>query len=324
MRILVVDDSQLELELAKALLMKLGYLDVITAMDAREACEYVIGSSPPQILLIDWMMPETSGLELCRIIRNTELPVNPYLIVMTSNGESDAEDTALIKGADEFIRKPLQIRGLSARIRAAERMIETQLALHEANRKLEVLTLLDDYTGLLNRHAGLAALNSSLSRLQRNPGTSGALIMCDIDNYSRIIELDGHAQADKVISEFSGKLKSILRPTDWTCRYSGEEFMIFIEGGRNQLPAALNRLISQTASSVIIGEEEISLCLNVGCLVIQSHSAHIALDDLLSRVDQALSEVKRHNACSFYLDEIEEVIPDNVIDFSARRSKQSN
>lgn len=321
MKILIVDDSLIDLKVATALSEQLG-LEVTAVDNAKKACEHLMSGQIPEILLIDWMMPETNGLELCRIIRNTTFAISPFLIVMSSTNEDEAEETALLKGADEFIRKPLSLRSLGAKIRSAERIIRYQLELIEANQKLANLSMIDDLTGVMNRRAGLMSLHESVARLQRNSGSAAGLVMCDIENFSHIQEENGHAFGDKIIQTFSKRLTNLLRPTDWIARFGGEEFMIFIEGPISELPSILSRLIQASSTQTIDAHSHpVNLSLNISCLALQSHNVYISIDDLLEKADHLLLKAKQESACHFIIEELEPNKYGNVIDFNKKRQR---
>lgn len=118
-RILVVDDLPDNCFLIQALLQEEGY-HIDTLNSGMAALEY-IERHPPDLLLLDVMMPGMDGYEVTRRIRaNTKLPFMPILLITAHNQPSVAQ--GLDTGADEFIRKPVEVDELVARVRSLLRL----------------------------------------------------------------------------------------------------------------------------------------------------------------------------------------------------------
>ena len=114
-RVLIVDDEPAVREMLAVALEMAGF-EVTEADNAATALNQV-ASSIPDLMLIDWMMPQVSGLELCRRLRRNPDTASIPLILLTARGEEDAK----IKGlevADDYITKPFSPRELVARLKA--------------------------------------------------------------------------------------------------------------------------------------------------------------------------------------------------------------
>jgi sigma-B regulation protein RsbU (phosphoserine phosphatase) len=133
-RVLVVDDSNLQLRIVSAMLARWGF-EVDVARSGPEALEHC-AAAPPDLVLSDWMMPGMTGLELCRHFRRLEREGYGYFILLTS--KSDKADVAqgLDAGADDFLTKPVNAHELRARIAAGERIVSMQRQLAETNRQV--------------------------------------------------------------------------------------------------------------------------------------------------------------------------------------------
>jgi signal transduction histidine kinase len=135
-KLLVVDDNQFYCRMLQTTLTEWGY-DVVTAGDGRQAWELLRGPDAPRLALIDWMMPEMDGLELCRRVRAAAMPGPPYLILLTAKGGKENIITGLEAGADDYIPKPFDLDELRARLRVGLRIVELQAALAARVRELE-------------------------------------------------------------------------------------------------------------------------------------------------------------------------------------------
>jgi DNA-binding response OmpR family regulator len=115
-RILVVDDEPAVSDLLAYNLRKAHY-EVVVAADGREAL-HLVGETSPDLILLDLMIPEVDGLDVCRELRKTSaVPV----IMITARGEEVDRVVGLELGADDYVTKPFSVRELMARIKAVLR-----------------------------------------------------------------------------------------------------------------------------------------------------------------------------------------------------------
>jgi len=119
--ILVVDDSPDNLFLVQTILEEEGY-KITLAEDGRVALEQ-IDLSPPDLVLLDVMMPGIDGFEVTKRIReNTKLPFMPILLITAFDPAQASVVKGLDSGADDFIRKPVEVDELLARVRSLLRL----------------------------------------------------------------------------------------------------------------------------------------------------------------------------------------------------------
>lgn len=122
--VLIVDDDPICLSLLQNVLEALGY-EVGTARNGDEALELVC-QGDYRIVLSDWQMPGTSGIDLCRRIRNRHLSAYVYFILLTCLDRRQNLVAGLRAGADDFITKPFDPEELQVRLRAAERIVSLE------------------------------------------------------------------------------------------------------------------------------------------------------------------------------------------------------
>lgn len=120
-RILVVDDEPQNLELLSAYLEKAGYNNIITASDGIEALKHVDGS-PPDLILLDIMMPKMNGFEVCKRLKDDSRTRLIPIVIITALRDVEDKIRALDLGADEFLSKPFNRAELMARVRALLKM----------------------------------------------------------------------------------------------------------------------------------------------------------------------------------------------------------
>ena len=118
-RILIVEDEKPIRDMVYFALGSDGY-EIIEAVDGRGATEK-LAEQTPHLILMDWMLPDVSGLELVRRIKRDDLTREIPIIMLTAKTEERDKIEGLDSGADDYITKPFSIKELSARIRAVLR-----------------------------------------------------------------------------------------------------------------------------------------------------------------------------------------------------------
>lgn len=116
-KILIIEDELSLVELISYNLKKNGY-DVDVANDGEAALDKIFGDVKYDLVLLDWMLPHISGLELCRRIRKDKSTKNIPLIMITAKGEEEDKIRAFENEIDDYITKPFSINELVARVKA--------------------------------------------------------------------------------------------------------------------------------------------------------------------------------------------------------------
>ncbi len=123
-RVLIVEDEPAIRDMVAFALAKAG-LQAIHAADAREA-EHAIADKLPDLILLDWMLPGQSGLELARRLRRQEATRDVPIIMLTARGEEGDRVSGLESGVDDYVVKPFSTRELVARIKAVIRRTQPE------------------------------------------------------------------------------------------------------------------------------------------------------------------------------------------------------
>ena len=118
-KILVVEDEPNQVELIEFNLNSEGY-EVIVAQDGEEALD-LAEEETPDLILLDWMLPKVSGIEVCRQLRRSKMTREIPIVMLTARSEESDKIRGLDIGADDYITKPYSIKELLARVRAAMR-----------------------------------------------------------------------------------------------------------------------------------------------------------------------------------------------------------
>jgi sigma-B regulation protein RsbU (phosphoserine phosphatase) len=122
MRILIADDDRMSTTMLGTTLKKWEF-DVVVVHDGLAAWERIIGDEPPELVIVDWMMPGIDGIELCRRIRTTPLRSPVYVILLTARSSRQDLVAGLEAGADDYLTKPFDPDELRARIHVGQRTL---------------------------------------------------------------------------------------------------------------------------------------------------------------------------------------------------------
>jgi diguanylate cyclase (GGDEF)-like protein len=299
-KILVVDDSKTQLDWVHQVLVREGF-DVRTAADGKEAIRKV-RSEPPDLVLLDMVLPDMDGLEVLRIVKARADEHFIPVIILSVKADLDSKVAGLRIGADDFLAKPFAEAELLARCAAMLRIKKLQDELRAVQRKLEEQSITDGLTGLKNRRFFDERLLEEFGRAQRYADPV-SLIMLDLDHFKRVNDRYGHQAGDLVLRESADLLRGSLRDPDIPARYGGEEFAVILPKTHVQGALAVAeriwRAIGGTTFRHALGEgpgasPPVDLRVTVSIGVAFFPSKDITSAELLVKfADEALYQAKR-------------------------------
>ncbi|MGA1196391.1 MAG: response regulator [Candidatus Latescibacterota bacterium] len=133
MRILIAEDESVSRRLLEGLLKKWGH-DVVVCSDGNMAWEILQQGDAPRLIIMDWMMPGLSGVEICQKVRTLENSDEFYILLVTARGGTSDLVDGLKAGANDYVPKPYDSAELEARVHSGIRMLELQAKNIEAER----------------------------------------------------------------------------------------------------------------------------------------------------------------------------------------------
>jgi diguanylate cyclase (GGDEF)-like protein len=226
-KILVVDDEAMNIEILNAALD--GDYDISFATNGADAIAIAVATQP-DLILLDVMMPQMDGYEVCRRLTLDPLTADIPIIFATGLGDQAAEVRGLSLGAIDYVTKPISPVIVRARIR-------NHLELKRLRDNLAELAVTDALTGLGNRRWLETSLKVETARLTRS-GDWLSVIMLDIDCFKLFNDTYGHPAGDRCITKVAAAIsRAMRRATDLTARYGGEEFACVLPGA--DLPDAM-------------------------------------------------------------------------------------
>ena len=294
-KILLVDDTAVNLEIAGRILKKENY-DLYLA-DSGYTALGLIKDIPFDLILMDIMMPDLDGFETYKIIAKNKKYNNVPVIFLTAKVDIESVVKGFELGAVDYIRKPFNEMELKTRVRnhielkkMREELEEKNKSLLEANEKLEIIATIDPLTNLLNRREMMKRMESEKKSFQRYKQPF-ALIIVDIDFFKKVNDTYGHSFGDFVLTSLAKLLKSNVRIKDHVCRWGGEEFLILLHKTDSQealvLVEKLRKIVEE--SNFVDDTFQTRITATFG---ISIYSEIQDINCAISKVDKALYEGK--------------------------------
>jgi len=323
-RILLVDDQAQNRDMLGRRLERRGYEVVLR--ESAVGIEDVILEEAIELVLLDWMMPERSGHDALLGIRSRHDAEHVPVIVVTALDDGDIVSMALEAGANDYIPKPIDLRVLTARVKAQldrrqavleldairdnlERTVQerTQDLVAEigereaAEARAQTLARHDPLTGLANRRHFLEELERHLGLV--GPDSSAfALMFVDLDRFKPINDVHGHAIGDELLQVIAARLSGCLRDDSFAARLGGDEFAVLLEGpdGRDGVAAAARRVLHELSAPILVNGLKLTVGASIGIAMCPEDGRVAA--ELLQRGDAAMLRAKEDRGAYKFFD----------------------
>jgi two-component system, cell cycle response regulator len=288
--ILLAEDSPIYRRLIVSHLEQWGF-KFVCARSGKEAWKLLVEQDGPRLALLDWVLPEIEGIEICRRLRvRPEGAPYTYTVLLTAKSQKQEMLEAMDAGADDFLTKPFDPAELKARLLAGRRIVELQSKLVSTNSQLQFAASHDFLTRVWNRGEILSFLHREMARARRK-ATPVGLILVDVDHFKSINDRFGHQIGDSVLQELARRFSQNLREYDGVGRYGGEEFLLIVPGC--DLPTTIRRAneirIMIASQPVLSGTKSTSVTVSMGASIGEVSET---IESLLHRTDAALYRAK--------------------------------
>jgi adenylate cyclase len=238
--ILVVDDNEINRDILVTRLISQGY-ETLQAADGEQALA-IVRRAVPDLILLDIMMPNIDGLEVCRRVKNDPaLPFIPVILV-TAKASSDSVVTGLDAGADEYLVKPIDQTALVARVRSALRIkfLHDEVQAHAEhlavlNRTLEerVATQVAEIERIgrlrqfLSPQVAELVLSSGGESLLQSHRREVTVVFCDLRGFTAFAETAEPEEVMSILHEYHAALGALINKFEGTVeRFAGDGLLI--------------------------------------------------------------------------------------------------
>ena len=285
--VLIVDDMTSNIQVLANALQDDYRIKVAT--NGERALEICHSDSPPDLILLDIMMPDMDGYEVCRRLKSDTATSSIPVIFVTALTEATDEEKGLNLGAVDYITKPFHLPIVKARVR-------NHLSLKLKTDLLEEMSHIDGLTHIANRRNFDEVMDKEARRVARIPQPI-SLIMLDIDYFKPFNDNYGHGLGDECLVQVAKAMRGVIkRPNDLLARYGGEEFAVVLpetplEGAlkvAEDLREAVDSMNFPHAYSKVT--DHVTISLGVAS---NEFDQEISVEDLLKQADQALYKAKK-------------------------------
>lgn len=301
-KILIVDDSPVEIKIIRRHLGE--EYEILEATSGRMALDIAL-KELPDLILLDIIMPEMDGFEVCRAIKsNPETnPIPVIFITAVSDGPNIVK--GFEAGGQDYVVKPFYSRELCARIKVhldlkkskesllkyAKEMESKNLELNRLLAKLEATAMTDFLTGLANRRNMIQQIKAEALLLKQNH-SKATLILGDIDNFKQVNDTYGHECGDRLLKDIAELMKAVVPDEAVVSRWGGEEFLLLLPQvalSEGYLIAEQIREVIETAVFSYKGQN-FSITLTLG---LAEFDPELGVDESIKRADDALYKGKK-------------------------------
>jgi diguanylate cyclase (GGDEF)-like protein len=310
-KILIVDDVPKNIQVAASILQNDTY-QIAFAQDGPTALVQV-ESNRFDLILLDIMMPQMDGYEVCRRIRNRPDNRDTPIIFLTAKNDTDSVVKGFAMGAMDYLSKPFNGAELQARVKTHLELYRSRKAIEEVNRRLRLemterikteeelklskekyryLSLHDNLTGLFNTRYLYRSLQELIDK-GRRLGTTFSLVFFDIDNFKRVVDTHGHLNGSKALAEVAAVLESCLTEPSYGVAYGGDEFVAVLPGhDKAKALQEAQEIRARLLRTVFLANVEngVRLQASFGVSTYPDDAGDITA--ILARADQAMFNVK--------------------------------
>ena len=277
-RILLLDDQVLEGSFYKTLLED-EHVEVL-AITKADSIMTELESFHPDVFLLDMHMPNISGLEVARVLRQQAKYDYVPIIFLTSDDGIKTKLAVLECGADDVIPKNtppnLIVQQVDCRIQRGQ--------------EIRYLASRDSLTGVLN-HGQIMEAAAHAMRLTSRQEKPTVVVMIDLDHFKDVNDKYGHVSGDKVLISLGQLLIQSVRDTDHVGRYGGEEFMVVFSNATPEvIESKMNKILTAFLHiNYTVDKQSFNCSFSAG---LASSNHHEKLSELISSADAALYQAK--------------------------------
>lgn len=286
-RILVIDDDDVDREKIRRLLGKVGLpVEIQEAASAKEARQ-CLSAAFFDCVILDYQLSDAMGTDLLLEIKAHRSEPCPVIMV-TGQGDERIPLEAMREGIYEYFSKNyLKVHHLSAALEGGLRWAELAKRLAETQDHLEHLYLYDDLTQLPNRNLFFDRLDQSLLTGERN-FVPFVLLIIDLDLFQAVNDSLGHDAGNLVLSSVAKRLKESVRKSDTVARIEGDAFACLLPGASqpDEVRIITDKITHCMREPIIINEHAVMVDISIGAAQFPLHGRDRL--SLLSKADQAM------------------------------------
>ena len=297
-KLLIVDDQPVNIRALHQIFV--GDHDVFMATNGSDAIAFC-EASQPDLVLLDVVMPELSGLDVCRALKASPATADIPVIFVTSLNDPEEESACWDVGGVDFITKPINIKTTRNRVRA-------HLTLKYQADMLRQLAWVDGLTGIPNKRQ-IEARSEEEFRRCRGEELPLAVAVVDIDYFKAFNDTYGHLAGDDCLRSVAQAIQaSLLRAGDFVGRMGGEEFICLFPGASLEDAVKLLQRIDTAIRALQlshVGGIDGLVTVSIGVISAVPHGDD-SMAAFVEQADRALYQAKQQGRARIYAAEVAE------------------
>ena len=313
-KVLIVDDDPENIRVLMGILEE--EYAVIAAINGNKAIELAAKVPHPDIILLDILLPDLDGYEVCSRLKANQATKDIPIIFITALGEITNEAKGFEVGAVDYIIKPvspsivkarvnnhLTVQRLYRELQTANSVLEERV--RERTAQLQQMIFYDSLTQLPSRTALLQRIEEAIVQTKKKAGYGFALLTLDFHRFSLVNSSLGHEIGDRLLHKIGRHLKTFINQRNMVARMGGDTFGFFLDDVINvgEVRGLAEQILQSFNSSFWVEEYEIFVGASMGIALSSSSESQTPLD-LLRDVDTALQKAKSKGRGNYHVFDI--------------------
>jgi diguanylate cyclase (GGDEF)-like protein len=299
LRLLFVDDSENDVELALGALRRDGLEALWQRVDSEVAMRQALATFMPEAILSDFSMPHFDGLSALRLAREMA-PDLPFIFLSGTIGEERAIEAIRLGAIDYVLKDNMRRLGTSIK-RALDEALERERMRRAYEVRIKYLANYDPLSGMPNRSLLGDRAAQAIAQAKRS-GHPGGLIVLSIDRFKLLSDSYGHSASEALLKMLAGRIVHAVRGVDTVARVDAEVFAVLaVDLGRPDDLVAIARKIHEcTQCAFSVENRSIHVALSIGASTFPSDGDDVEL--LLRNASAAMHRAKQGggNSMQFY------------------------
>ncbi len=312
-KVLIVDDEPENIRVLMGILEE--EYAVIAATNGNKAIELAAKVPHPDIILLDILLPDLDGYEICSRLKANQQTKDIPIIFITALGEITNEAKGFEVGAVDYIIKPvspsivkarvknhLTVQKLYRELQNANSVLEERV--RERTSQLQQMIFYDSLTQLPSRNALLQRIEEAIVQTKKRAGYGFALLTLDFHRFSLVNSSLGHEIGDRLLQKIAQHLKTFITQRDIVARMEGNTFGFFLDRviDVGEVSKLAEQILQKLSDSFWVEGYEIFVGASIG-IALSSDESQTPLD-LLRDADTALQKAKNKGRGHYHIFDI--------------------
>ena len=288
--ILIVDDVPANIQVVAKILKEEGY-QLAFAKSGKAALE-LTEKGEFDLILLDVMMPEIDGFEVCKRFKENPITKDIPVIFLTAKVDTESIVKGFEVGAMDYVTKPFNGTELLARVKTHIELSYSRKELKRNAEKFRYLAVHDDLTNLYNTRYLYQSL-SEMILICSACSRPFSLIFMDMDNFKYVVDTYGHLNGSQTLQEVAATIQETIVKPSYGVAYGGDEFVVVLpEFGKKEAIDKAEEIRNQISETVYLSNQGLEVHLSASFGVSTYPDDAENMTELLALADKAMFDIK--------------------------------